>query len=214
MKKLFLTIACVLSVFAASAQKWYVGPQVSLNLTGLSRPSDFSTSTRVGYAFGAFGGYEFNKLIGIEAQLLYSSQGQKLSVGWDEYSLDATKKLNYINIPIVVKFDVVKGLNIFAGPQFGFNVRSKLKLENNNGGVVDVWNIDTKDATNVFDFGGIIGVAYQFKFGLRAGISYYQGFTNTVSGGSIEYQGEKISYSDFGDPSKNKVFAITVGWRF
>jgi len=201
MKKLLLSAVCALSVFAASAQDWYVGPQASLNLTGLTHPSEYSTSTKVGYAFGAFGGYEFNKLIGIEAQINYSSQGQKVSYMYDGGTgFDGTVKLNYITVPIMAKFHVVKGLNLMVGPQFGFNTRAKAKGDYYNELEDPVnKNVDIKDNVRGFDFGFIVGAAYQFDFGLRAGISYYGGMVNATK-------------SDMA--SKNKVFAITVGWKF
>lgn len=185
MKKLFISIICVLTVFAANAQDWYLGPQASLNLTGLTHPAGISTGTRAGYAIGAFGGYEFNKLIGIEGQITYSSQGCKFK------DANGTMKMNYINVPVMAKFNVWKGINLFVGPQFGFNVRAKHIVNGNT--------LDMKDSVKTFDFGAIFGAAYQFDFGLRAGISYYAGMVNT-------------SQND--NTSKNKVFAITVGWRF
>lgn len=185
MKKLLVSIICVFAVFAASAQNWYFGPKASLNFTGITHPSDVSTGTKVGYAFGAFGGYEFNKLIGVEGQITYSAQGCK------DKDVDGTLKMNYINVPIMAKFNVWKGINLFVGPQFGFNVRAKHIADGNTE--------DIKDAMKTFDFGAVFGAAYQFDFGLRAGISYYAGMVNT-------------SKNDIA--SKNKVFAITVGWRF
>ena len=63
---------------------------------------------------------KFTDKVGIQADLLYSQQGAEFDAG--EFDL------SYVNIPVVLKYYLVQGLNIQAGPQFGFVVDDKISI--------------------------------------------------------------------------------------
>ena len=78
------------------------------------------------------------------------------------------------------------GLNVFAGPQVGFNVRAK------SGGE------SIKSLVKTADFGLGLGVGYQFGWGLMFSANYNFGFVDIEKSTS----------------TKNGVFQLNVGWRF
>ena len=87
-----------------------------------------------------------------QPELLYSGQGA---------TVDATGggriKLNYVTLPVLAKFPVVKGLSLEAGPQVGFLVNSKFKTNTSN---------DSIDGIKTLDFSVAAGLEYELKNGV------------------------------------------------
>ena len=120
MNKLKLGIAAFLVM--SSVQAAFSQASVSLGLKGGLNFANVNTSdpgtaynSRTGYHIGAFANFKFTKLA-IQPELIYSVQGSDVSSATSSGSLD----LAYINIPILLKLYLIGGLNIQAGPQFGF----------------------------------------------------------------------------------------------
>lgn len=115
-KKLKITLAAVVAMCAM--QTAYGQAAVSIGVKGGLNFANVDASSvgavynsRTGYHAGAFASFKFTKLA-IQPEFIYSQQGT--SVSGVDYSL------GYINIPILLKFYLIGGLNIQAGPQFGF----------------------------------------------------------------------------------------------
>lgn len=152
MKKLLLIVFTVLlssSVFAQSAD---FGIKAGANFATLTDASGLDNKT--GFVIGVFGGIKFNDKVGIQADLLYSQQGADPKIG----DLD----LDYVNVPVVLRYFVVQGLNIQLGPQFGF--------------IVEDSDIDAE----AFDLTGVAGVGYDLPMGIRLAARYNFGLTEVV----------------------------------
>lgn len=186
MRKILFTTILFIGVLSANAQ-WYIGPQISANFCSISNVSE--SSIYPGFAIGAFGGYDIAKWFALEANLTVSTQGVKVKSS--EEDVRANVKNIYVNIPVLAKFNVYKGIYAMAGPQVGLRVGNKIISEGTK--------YSAGEDYNVFDFGFLFAAGYQFDFGLRAGISYDLGLSRVVKGQSGTH---------------NRVFAITVGYRF
>jgi hypothetical protein len=95
---------------------------VSLGLKGGLNFANVNTSSvgaaynsRTGYHAGAFVNIKLTKLA-IQPEVIYSVQGSDISMATSSQALD----LAYVNIPVILKFYLIGGLNLQAGPQFGF----------------------------------------------------------------------------------------------
>ena len=165
----------VLVTFSSQAQGFHIIPKVGLNLSSLSNVDGKSIAgLNAGVSFELL----FSEKFGIEPGVLFSMQGTKI---------DSEKvHLDYINIPIYAKYYILGGLNVFAGPQLGFNVRAKSGDES------------IKDLIKTADFGLGLGVGYQFKWGLMFSANYNFGFVDVQKSAK----------------TKNGVFQLNVGWRF
>lgn len=64
----------------------------------------------------------------------------------------------HIKVPILLKIYIIDGLNIHAGPQFGFKVNEEVDLNGENVGI----DFGT-DTINDFDFQLTGGVEYKFE---------------------------------------------------
>ncbi len=124
-------------VLAANAQKAEFGlrfmPTVSSFDVQSSSGGKIKGEATLGFGFGAFLGFNFNKHIGIQGELIYSSLAQK----YNERELERRVNLKYVNIPLLLTLNTGKNnpvnFNIVAGPQIGIRVGSSLVTSGNNG---------------------------------------------------------------------------------
>lgn len=179
MKKLIAVITLFIGTTAFS-QEIDLGVKAGANFANVSDVDDLSSKT--GFQAGVFAGIKFSDKIGIQADLLYSQQGAEFDAG--EFDL------SYVNVPVVLKYYIVQGLNLQAGPQFGFIVDDKISL--------DVFG-DIADAEKA-DVSGIVGAGYDFPFGVRVDARYNFGFTDVSE--------------DVEGTNKNSVFSVALGYSF
>ena len=174
MKKLIVAVIAVVMGTTVYSQSLDFGIKLGANFANISDVSDMSSKT--GFHGGIFSGVKFKK-VAIQGDLLYSQQGAKF--GPTKFDLD------YVNVPIVLKYYLIQGLNIQVGPQFGFLVNDDIP----EGG-------ESKDV----DVSGVAGLGYDLPFGLRFDARYNFGLTDV----------SKVA----GAEGKNSVFSIALGYSF
>lgn len=162
-----------------------IQPKVGLNLANVTKGDG---DIRVGAVAGAEFEYQVSDIFSLSAGALYSMQGCKGEVE----GIDATVKLDYLNIPILANVYVAKGLAVKLGIQPGFNVTSKASVEKSG----------TKVTT---DLDGIESVDFSIPIGLSYEIN------NFVIDGRYNLGVSKIMD---GSDSKNSVFQFTLGYKF
>lgn len=187
MKKSFCLLILLIAL-PLHAQKWSLAPKIGLNLSDMTGEY-FEGGMKIGLNAGLSTEYQFSKVFAIEPGIFYSMQGIKDG--------DNIRKNDYINIPLLAKAYIKSGLNIFAGPQFGFNVSEKIVMTDNNNIVTTL----KTDEIMPLDLSAMIGMGYQFKSGFLLSANYNIGITNVAD-----------NYGD--EPSRNGVFQFNAGWRF
>lgn len=167
MKKIILSTA-VFFVFTAiaTAQGFHVGAKVGANMDKISGQA-FEDGYNLGYHLGGWMEIDFNKTIGIQPEVVFSQTNTKAAndlSGVFEPSSDI--KLNYLNIPILLRINASKLLTLNAGPQFSILMNSDETLVENG-----------KDAFKGGDFAMVLGA--QLNFGaLKAYGRYNIGLAN------------------------------------
>ena len=179
MKKLIVAVVALFIGTTAFSQSIDFGIKAGANFANISDASNLSNKT--GFQAGIFGGIKFTDKIGIQADLLYSQQGAKFKGG----DFD----LSYVNVPIVLKYYLIQGLNLQAGPQFGFVVDDKIST---------VFGEISKAET--FDLSAVVGAGYDFPFGIRFDARYNFGLTDVAK--------------EEGFKGKNSVFSMALGYSF
>lgn len=120
------------AITQANAQ-FHVGIKAGANygkITGVS----FADKFKLGYHVGGFAGYDLNKIVGIQGEVLFNStnftvEHQNGSVIDDMVS--GKKRLNYVNVPVMIKLLPKSIVSFFAGPQFSMLTnKDKTVLEN------------------------------------------------------------------------------------
>jgi len=212
MKKIFISLMCMLlCAGAAMAQKTFTfGPKIGVDYTHFwgSSGSDYIKSDVKGifnYQAGVFMEYRFNDKFSIAPEVVFASQGAKENftvpvedrwsgeiIGYKECS--DTYIVNYINVPVMLKYYVIPSLSIDLGPQLGINVYSKESYK----GLEGDGTYDNKDYTKTIDFGVGLGATYNITNDVFVQGRYTLGITKAFKD------------NDF----KNGNAQIAIGYRF
>ncbi len=179
MKKLIVAVTILFISSTAISQEIDLGIKAGANFANISDVDDLSSKT--GFQAGIFAGLKLSEKVGLQADLLYSQQGAEFDAG--EFDL------TYVNVPVVLKYYLVQGLNIQAGPQFGFIVDDKI-----TGVFGDIRAAEKSDVS------GIVGAGYDFPFGVRLDARYNFGFSDV--------------FKDFEGKNYNNVYSIALGYSF
>ncbi len=163
---------------------------------------------KIGLVAGAEAEYQVSRRLGLSAGVLYSMQGARYNDfhGNNIAVTDTKIRLEYINIPIMANFYVVKGLALKAGLQPAFCVKNEIKGDVTVR-VDEGWNLYAAQAVmpdfKTFDLSVPVGVSYEYN-NFVIGAMYNIGLTNVFSG---NWDGDK-------KPSaRNSVWQITLGYN-
>lgn len=181
-KKLLIMFIVIVVGFNAYAQGISGGVKAGLNLA-FQNYSGFrynETSGRVAYHAGGFLSIKFSKSFGIQPELLFNSVGS--TVGPDAF------RYNYLSLPIMFKFNLIKTLSIQAGPQIGYLLAATYKV----GNTVAPYN---NGVNKLFETSMAMGLGLDLPHGLIASIRYNIGLTNTVIFSSAEIKNKYLQFS-------------------
>ncbi len=197
--KLALLVCCAI---LAGQQAWGQA-QVAL---GIKAGPNFATidtkasagenyENRTGFHGGAFFLVKAGK-IGIQPEVIFSQQGSKVEI--DSKSFESN--FSYINIPVMLKLYTIAGINIQAGPQFGFVTSAEAPIREQLEYRVE----DVKDHMKSSDLTLGLGLGWDLPFGLTIDARYNLGLS-------------KI-YDDAPNPqqstdAKNQVFQLSLGYK-
>jgi len=173
------------------------GPKAGVNFANLSN-TGFDTEMKTGFYIGAVAEIKFNEKFSIQPEVVYSTQGAKVSTTMIPTGTVVSKwNSDYINIPVLAKYYIVDGFSVEAGPQVGFLVKSESKMETGN----IEGSLDTKKFRNAVDFGIGAGLAYDLPVGMFVNARYNLGLSD-------------IMKDNNGDAIKNNVIQVGIGYKF
>jgi hypothetical protein len=110
--------------------------------------------------------------LSIQPEVLYSRKGSELTYDNVFATGKAKFKLNYIEVPVLLKINVTDNFNIHAGPYVAYLIDSQVKNESDSGAYDFESNFDNDDF-NKFDAGLSAGVGFDFdSFGIGARYNY------------------------------------------
>ncbi len=175
------------------------GAKGGLNLANIVGDDAGDANNYVGFNAGFFVEIPVTDKLIFQPEILYSAQGSKSEGIVDGYNVDATLKFNYINLPLMFKYQVANKFSLEAGPYIGFLTSAKLKFDVEGLGSDTV---DMKDDVKSTDFGIGVGMNYEFSDVIFANARYQGGLTEI---GDSEVGGNSV---------KNSVFQIGLGFRF
>ncbi len=211
MKKIRIILIAVLSLFMMNAYgqvQVAIGVKGGLNFASLNGVSSASTAwnNSTGYHAGGYFLFKFTK-IGIQPEILFSKQGHDFSFQGSK----GVSNFDYINIPVMLKLYLVGGLNLQAGPQFGFLSSAKGDVINSVNNTLTP-SQDLKNFVKTTDFSVGVGLGWDLPFGLNLTARYNIGASDIN-----KYTGSTVPgavASSLGTASaKNQVFQFSVGYR-
>lgn len=172
-----------------------IGIMAGVNLARISGDETDALDSRTGWLGGVFVTFHLTNTFGIQPEALYSQRGASADAG---SGVDATIKMDYIDIPVLLRYSVpVTGpIRPFfvAGPAFG--IQSKCSIAAEGEGVsasvdCDQFEDDPEASfdSKTFDLSGVVGAGLDFRVGgrtLMLGARYQHGFSDVVKDASAK----------------------------
>lgn len=190
MKKLVLVAAIMMASISAMAQhapgSLTIQPRIGFSASDFNNTKD--TKARVGMVVGPEFEYTLAERFSLAMGINYSQQGA------EQDKVDVTYKMDYITVPVVANFYIVKGLAIKAGVQPGFNIKANMEASNNV-------NADFDEAVKKFDLSIPVGLSYEFH-NVVLDARYNLGVTKMFDLGKVDLD------------TKNLAFQLTLGYKF
>jgi hypothetical protein len=121
MRTIILFAALLIAGTTVNAQKGFrLGVKAGANLNKIEGQS-FDQGFDFSYHLGAFAEYDFSKRWGIQPEVIWSQTSTKRGNTIDAiYStLPTNVKLDYLMVPVLLRYSPIGLLSFVAGPQFG-----------------------------------------------------------------------------------------------
>jgi hypothetical protein len=163
----FLFILVFLSSLSLSAQDHPVGIKIGGNLTNLAGDGTEDISSTLNFQAGVFTEITLNKDFKIQPELLFSVYGFK-----ENFEETSKRRLNYIILPILVKWLASETFSLDAGPQVGLLVSAKS---------INDSETNIKSSFYKRDFGINAGVSYVISNKISTSLRYYFGLTDITT---------------------------------
>lgn len=202
MKTKQVLIACC---FLLSAQQAWAQAEVAI---GLKAGPNFATvdtestatanyKNRAGFHGGAFILVKAANF-GIQPEVIFSQQGSKVEINSQNFE----SNFSYVNIPIILKLYTIAGINIQAGPQFGFITNAETPIQDQlNPGSYKMQ--DVKDKMKSSDFTLALGLGWDLPFGLTLDARYNMGLSKIYDDAPSQQT----------ETAKNQVFQFPLGYK-
>jgi len=166
----------------------------------IARITGDGSEFKAGLAAGVEAQYQIKNWLAVSTGLMYEQWGVISDVTPVYEGTELTVKTEYLLVPVMARFYVVKGLSIGVGLQTGFMTKAKAKL-------IDTED-DAKEGFNKVDLTIPVSIAYELPFGLTAEARFSNSLTNTFKKQYTGLSGYKV------DKNHNQVIELTVGYKF
>ena len=191
----------------ADSKAIQLGVKGGVNSTKITGDDINDVKSRTSFNVGLLAEIPITQRLSLQPEVMYSGQGFDVEEIDQDNMFDTDEnieyQLDYIQVPLLLKAYLVKGLSIEAGPQFGFKIHEELDFQpNNDGGDIEINEDDSyvKD----FDTGLVLGAGYKFDNGFFVNGRYNMGLTNIFEDNTI--------FEDV--DAKNAVWQFGVGFMF
>lgn len=170
------------------------GINISNQSTSVEAPNveDIDLKGLLRFNGGAWFNYFITKRFAVQPELLISGKG----TNWNDPDYDVRDLLTYIDVPVMLRYQIIDLLNIQAGPQVGYLLSARQK-DNASGDVIKINDYYKKP-----DFGLAVGLEANLPAKINVTFRYVFGLIATTT--DVQYI----------DPWINNFFQISAGYRF
>lgn len=206
-----LLLAVTLSAFSqrrrtmrrsyARSSQWYIMPKGGFNIATVT---NWGNNVRFGLALGGELGCRVSDVVTLSGSLIYSQQGTNSRFFDRDY--DTYIRLDYLNLPFMVHFNVAPGLELKVGLQPGILVNDAVTLKRNGR----IYEEDFHRAMKILEWDDAhpesvdmsipFAISYQFRQ-LVFDARYNMGLNN-------------VANRTWWRNGRNSVFQFTVGYKF
>lgn len=160
------------------------------NLAAASFDGDGETGQRHAFHIGFYSESFVSESIAFQIEILYSQQGYELQ----DNSGTFTQKLDYINLPLLLKIYPTENFFLEAGPQIGFAISHKEEFDDSFG----LFDTSQEFDPQSFDWGVNFGGGFKTNSGVSIGVRYHLGLGDIYDEGSPQ----------------NRVWQFSLGFDF
>lgn len=198
MKNLYCAIILIFFIsITTTSQNVLYGVKAGMNLSKFSGNSNepfAKYNGKVGFHLGGIFELSLTEKFSIQPELLYSYQGTNINSG------ERVISMNNLQLPIIGKYYIVKGLSAEAGPIFGYLLSAKYEATLTSQGGRE--SVDISDNYKAVDIAFGLGASYKLKSDLFFGIRYNFGLSNI---NDLDLKNSKV---------RNNVFQLSAGYFF
>jgi hypothetical protein len=180
------------------------GVKGGFNMSNLYNGDADDNNILYGFNAGVYATLPISDFVAIQPEILYTTKGAELKYDNAFASGEAKFKLNYIEVPLLVRVNITKNFNVQAGGYASYLVSSKVK---GTGDVEFEEDVDTDDL-NKFDAGIAAGVGVDFN-PISVGLRYNYGLTKV---GKDRTDALGNSFNTLGD-AKNSNLTLYVSYK-
>lgn len=197
MKKLLLSVVCISAFAVSNAQtEKSFGVKGGLNFTNLYTEDVDDNNMLVSFNAGLIAILPITDMIALQPEVIYSGKGAELQYN-NVFAEGKVKfRLSYIEVPILLRFNLTKNFSLQAGPYLSYLVNADVKSESDNEPFNSQTDLDTNDF-NKFDYGLAGGIEFDLNL-IGIGARYNYGLANigkerTIGGGTYTFPDAKNS---------------------
>ena len=221
MKHIFILTICLLVAGSVSAQTYYYGPRrvhrrpvqreqkddfyrprvgieagLSIANTVDSYDAGYSTDNILGFNAGLTATIPLVYPLSFQPEVLFSQKGYKA------YTNDGTfiQRNNYVDIPLLANFRLVRGFNFLIGPQINIPVSTTNTFD--NGFIIDRETYYT-DSGNKSYVAGVVG----FSIDLNPNVDLHARYVLDLSSNTYDVNSPIPDY-------RNQVWQFGIGIKF
>lgn len=189
MKKLIIFAASLFLLSNAKAQDVHFGVKAGLNASSLNYNNNSDMQSKIGFNAGLLAHiHTSNEMWAFQPELYYSLEGAK-----SKSNSNTSTDLGYLNLPVLVQYMFGNGFRFEAGPQVGFLMNAKAKVDNNS--------TDIKNHLKSAVFSIPVGLGYLTTGGLGFDARYNFGISN-------------INKPAYGGTVHSNVFQFDIFYQF
>lgn len=205
MKKKILTTLCLLGFISLSnAQESSTtgarfGVKGGVNFTNLYVDNVDDTNMLTSFNAGFFVELPITQGIAIVPELNFSRKGSEVQNTLLTETYKSKFKLSYLEMPVLLKLNLVPNFNLHAGPYVAYLLNAKTDVVDENGDRVESFEYDTDDFNKI-------------DYGLSAGLGF--DFNNFGIGARYNYGLSEINKDNNANGAKNSAFNLYVALKF
>ena len=149
-----------------------IGVKGGVNFSNMYTEDVDDNNVLTSFNAGFYASIPLTSSIAIQPEFLYSRKGAELEYDNAFVTGKAKFKLNYIEVPVLVKVNLTDNISIHAGPYFAYLIDAKVTNET-DGGNFDFEEEYNNDDFNKFDVGLSAGLGFDFNsIGIGARYNY------------------------------------------
>jgi hypothetical protein len=169
-----ISLLLLISITSHAQQEYFeYGFKGGLNLSNITGDGEEVSGydTRTSMNIGMYGLYKILPKLGLQAELLYSEQGFSERFDSEIINIDEIKSLTrmqYINVPVIVSYNLIEQLWIEGGVQVGYLVNAEEEREerfinDSNQLISETETIDQTSTYESLELGLLGGLRYKLS---------------------------------------------------